>query len=336
MRYLGIAAFGATVCIVTPLITPSAGPVERAKLFAPDSTDLTVDGTPIRVTLDKPFVDSGDKVHLTMTADKEVQVGIVVIGSSGNEGDRVPDPPRPVAHETVTLVPDKSGHATKTVAITLHNAKTSGYQPYGSYKLYVMSREGGERLEKLVDRAGPSIPTGEIPDMDTDTEKLFGVLANLGKYDEGDHSKDATLFGNGQVAMLEAFTRPYQTEVAIKAPDKVKRNAPFTVSVTIENPHGHALKDVTVSLDTMAIGNEKYLGIQAGPTIGKPVSFETLRAHEKKTVQITVTSPEIGILGLRAKAQCDDYCDRDDDRLRRGTFEAVEIVEADHTPVAKR
>src|SRR5437868_4637127 len=106
MRYLGIAAFGATVCIVTPLIRPSAGPVERAKLFAPDSTELTVDGTPVKVALDKPFVDPGDTVKLTLTADKEVQVGIVVIGSSGNEGDRVPEPPRPVAHETVTLIPD--------------------------------------------------------------------------------------------------------------------------------------------------------------------------------------------------------------------------------------
>src|SRR5436305_4195803 len=108
MRFPGLVAFGVTTCVLVPLIMPSAGPTERAKLFAPDTSDVTIDGTPVQISLDNPFTDPGGKVHLTLTADKEVQVGIVVLGSTGSEGARVPDPPRPVAHETVTLIPDRT------------------------------------------------------------------------------------------------------------------------------------------------------------------------------------------------------------------------------------
>ena len=247
----------------------------------------------------------------------------------------MPDPPRPVAHETITLSPDKR----KDVAIRLANARTSVWQPYGDYRFYVMSPSAAARLQQLVDRAGPSIPSASdipIPDMDTDTQKLFSTLWGITGGDLHDRpARDQKLFAQGSVAMVEAYSRPLESAVAIAAPDQAKQNEPFTVRVTVQNPRDHAMQNVQVSLAVMKIGAaDSYRGLaETDVKIDDESAPITLRPHEKKTVEMKVTAPHAGVLGLEAHAACaDDHGCRDDDRLRRGTFEAVEIVGATPSP----
>jgi hypothetical protein len=332
MRYIGLAAFGATVCVLVPLTQLGAGPNERAKLYAPDTHELVVDGIAVTATLEQPFVDEGAATHLTLTADKEIQVGIVVVGSSGTEGSRVPNPPRPVMHETVTLTPNKTGKATKDVTLHLSNALAEGDSELATYKLYITSRETGERLQRLVDRAGPSIPTGEIPDMDTDTMKLLGTLSRASESQQDDQRDDngKLLFAKGSVAVLEAYQRPVSDSIAIAAPNHADVGQAFDVKVTVRNPTNQTLEHQEISLEVMAIG-DAYAGASGSDVKIDPVDAVTLAPHQHKTVTFKVTAPIVGVMGLRASMPSNDYSNVARE-LHRGTFEAVEIV----TPSSER
>jgi hypothetical protein len=339
MRSIGVAAFGVTVCVLVPMTRPDAGPAEREKLFAADTHDLVVDGAHVTATIDHPFLEQNGLVHLTLHADKEVQVGLVVLGSTGTEGGRVPDPPRPVEHRTISLVPDRTGQATKDVAIRLHNALASDYRPYGAYTFYVTSRELGERLQKLVDRAGPSIPTGEIPDMDTDTEKLFSTIYAAQRANDDDYTdRDPTLFAKGSIAVLHGFTRPATDDVALTVPDRVHRGEEFSVTVAVRNPTASKLDKVMVAVDVIPFEEtDAYRGLAGSDVAGvkiENVEAISLAPHQRKTVQVHVKAPAVGVVGLRASATCDD-CGRADKELRIGTFDAVEVVEAE-SQVAKQ
>jgi hypothetical protein len=335
MRYIGLAAFGATTSILVPLAVLDAGPTERAKLMAADTHDLVVNGAHVTATLEHPFADPDSVVHLTLTSDKKVELGIVVMGSTGTEGERVPSPPRAVAHRNIELVPDKAtGTATKDVAIRLHNARVTAWQPYGSYTFYVMSEKAGDRLQALVDRAGPSIPTGEIPDMDTDTSKLFEAIYKIASPDDTDTSRDAKLFAKGSVGVVTAFTRPVQDDVKLAMPDRVTQGESFAVTVTVHNPHAQRLSDVTIQLEPMTIG-DSWTGM-----VGSDIAIEKLPAvalapGERKTVQFHVTAPYVGVLGLHASATCESCRDLGN-KLAVGTFDAVEIVAGDTTVAARR
>jgi len=337
MRYIGVAAFGVTVCVLVPMTRPDAGPAEREKLFAGDTHDVDVDGAHVSATIDHPFVEQNGLVHLTLHADKEVQVGIVVVGSTGTEGGRVPDPPRPVAHRTISLVPDRSGAATKDVAIRLQNALPTDYHPYGTYTFYLTSRELGDKLQKLVDRAGPAIPTGEIPDMDDDTSKLFSTLYAAQRADDDDNA-EPRLFAKGSIAVLHGFTRTVADDIQLSVPDKVRRGEDFTVAVVVRNDSAERLDNLKVGVDVMAFdGEDGYRGLAGSDVADVKIDDATLVSlapHQHKTVQIHVKAPTIGVFGLHASASCDD-CARIPRSLRVGTFDAVEVIEAD-TQVAKQ
>jgi hypothetical protein len=339
MRHIGVTAFGVTVCVLVPMTRPDAGPAEREKLFAPDTHDLVVDGAHVTATIDHPFVEQNGLVHLTLHADKEVQVGVVVLGSTGTEGGRVPDPPRPVEHRTISLVPDRTGQATRDVVIRLHNALPTDYHPYGGYTFYVTSRELGDRLQKLVDRAGPSIPTGEIPDMDTDTSKLFSTIyAAQHANDDDNTDSEPKLFAKGSIAVLHGFTRPATDDMKLSVPDRVHRGEEFAVSVAVHNPTATKLADLKVAVEVMPFDeSEAYRGVDGSDIADvkiDDVEPMSLAPHQTKTVQIHVKVPAVGVVGLRASASCED-CGRADKELRQGTFDAVEVTEAD-SQVAKQ
>ena len=328
MRYIGAASFVATICVFVPLIQPNAGPNERAKLVAADIHDVVIDGTQVTATIEHPFGEPDAPIQLTLHADKEVQVGIVVLGSTGTEGDRVPAPPRPVTHRTVTLIPDRrTGQATKDVTVRLHNARANGYHPYGTYTLYITSREIGDRLEKLVDRAGPSIPTGEIPDMDRDTSKLFSTIYALDRAarsgdDDGDDDK---MFAKGSVAVLHAFTRPVNDELELKLPERAARGEGFTVAVTVRNPTNAVMNGVKVALDVMRFEEDDYLGLASSDVAIDEAEPITLAAHARKTVQLHVSAQQVGLLGLRASATCDECARSVEREMQIGTFDAIEV-----------
>ena len=139
-----------------------------------------------------------------------------------------------------------------------------------------------------------------------DTQKLFHVLWGMNRNDhESDEPKtrDDRLFAQGSVARLEAFTRPFESEVAIAAPNTVKVGEVFSVSVTIENSNDHALKNIKIALTPMVIGETAQSGVLGGDGLlidDKDVVIESLGAHKKKTVKIDVKSNQAGLLGLRA------------------------------------
>ncbi len=171
-----------------------------------------VDGAHVTATLEHPFGDPDELIHLTLTSDKRVELGVVVMGSSGTEGARVPDPPRPVAHRSVELVPDRTtGKATAIVAIRLHNARGASGTRTGRTPS-CMSPKAGDRLQALVDRWLP-IPTGEILDMDTDTQKLFATISRIIVSTPAMTTPAAATprcSPTAKAAVLTAFTRPMQ------------------------------------------------------------------------------------------------------------------------------
>jgi hypothetical protein len=332
MRYIGVAAFGVTVCVLVPLTRPDAGPAERAKLFAADTHDVVVDGVHVTATIDHPFVEDNGQVHVTLHADKEVQVGLVVLGSSGSEMSRVPDPPEPVTHRTISLVRDPNGQWTRDVTVRLHSARTDHYHPYGSYTLYVTSREIGERLQRLVDRAGPNVPPpgGGIPDMDTDTEKLLSTLGDARRAADDDTADGSGMFAKGSIAVLHGFTRPATDDVALTVPDHVKRGDDVAITVAVRNPTAKPIDKLKVEVEVMSFDDAPtYKGMVASDDTRIDDTLISLAPHQRKTVRVHVKAPEVGLMGLRASAECDDDCGDADKPLRVGTFDAVEVTDAD-------
>src|SRR5438093_7680419 len=109
MRHVGIIAFTVTTCVLVPAAVHQlmAGKEQIAKLAAPDSATAKIGKAEVSVKLDKFMLDPGEKlgVHIDATniASKTLEVGVLVIGSNGSEGDRVQTPGVGVAYQTVTL-----------------------------------------------------------------------------------------------------------------------------------------------------------------------------------------------------------------------------------------
>jgi len=262
MRNIGLLAFGTTVGILVPAaaLHLTAGPKERAMLFAPGAESLDVNGTHVEVTLDRTIVDPDETVKLKLVGDKQVALGIVVMGSTGSEESRVPSPPVAVAHREVTLKPDWTGKASAEIAVKLKGARTrSYYNPFGAYTFYVMSTKAADRLADVRSNVGTRKPTDGIPDEAPGEEKMWQVLslvreaaakpdlAEINDVDPADAAeaekakdRDHKLFTQGSVARLEAYTRPVSKAVAIAAPDATPAGKPFDVGITVTNPSKRA------------------------------------------------------------------------------------------------
>src|SRR5215468_2091443 len=127
MRNIGLFSFGVTTCVLVPAAISrlAAGPQQVSKLVAPGAQTIQIGGATIEASLDRAMVDPGDSIHLKLTASeartKRIALGVVVYGSSGTEGGRVPNPPVAVAHDTVTL-DINHGKATRDVKLKLEGA----------------------------------------------------------------------------------------------------------------------------------------------------------------------------------------------------------------------
>ena len=322
MRNPGLVAFAVTTGILAPVVMLqlAAGPKQREMLFAPDHEALDVAGTHITAALDHRLVDPGETVHLDLTAEKRVEVGIVVFGSSGTEGERVPSPPLAILHETVSLEP----HTTSHVALVLRGARSS-YQPVGTYSIYVMSPKAADRLALLQRRAGPPVPnSGEIPDLDRDTGKLLSTIYSIGRDDlEGAAAK---LYGGTAVARFEAYTRAVSPALALDTPETAPVDRPFTVGVTLKNPTGHAMK-LKVALSFPQLDNNTLaLPEDAAKAAPSPDVIE-LGKGETKRVELHATVTRPGVIGVEASVDCVDggSCYK---LFRSGAFDAVQIVGA--------
>lgn len=337
MRNVGLIAFGVTMCVLVPAAVNrlTAGRAQVAKLFAPSARTLELDdGAKVDISLDRVLVDPGDAIHVKLVASaptaRHVTVGVLVLGSNGTEESRVPSPPVGVAHETVRLDVDATGHATKELPIRLRGARAQ-LDPFAHYTILVMPPKAADKLERLRSNARviPD-PTGGIPSYNRSGEK-FQTMYWAVKSEQVPDGDDE-LFGHGQIARLEAHTRPKGSSITITAPDTAPRDGKFTVVVTVKNPGKRPLAGLEVSLDTLE-GilehqlEDRYLGL-AGSTVAIEAGTTTLdlAGHETKHVEFQVSASAAGVVGLYARARCGDGC-RDVDALVTGAVEAIEIVE---------
>jgi hypothetical protein len=334
MRNPGIVAFGITLGIFAPVVMHvlGAGPAQREMMFAPSASALDINGVHIDAELDRRMVDPGETVHLDLSAPNRIEVGVVVFGSSGDEGSRVPSPPSAVMHKTVTLEPNKVNH----VAIKLHGAR-AGYQAVGSYTIYVMSPKAADKLAAAQAKAGPSYGGSKenpIPDMDTDTQKLFSLMYKIGNDDLDE--KDAKLFGAASVARLEAYTRVINPAVSIVTPETGIVDGKISVGVVLKNTTKHA-QQVKVSLTAPRIDNDLLvLGNEAMTTDAAEEDVVIdLKAGETKRVDRHVTAKTKGVLGLSANVSCVGEARACYEAFRSGAIDAIQILPAQPAVAAK-
>jgi len=337
MRNIGLIAFGVTTCVLVPAAVNmlTAGREQVAKLIAPSARTLELaDGAKVDVSLDRALLDPGDTIHVKLAASaataRHITLGVLVLGSTGTEEGRVPSPPVGVAHETVSLDVDATGHATKELPIRLRGAR-SPYQPFAHYTIYVMPPKAAAKLERLRGNAR-IIPDkdGGIPSYNQSGEKfmsLYWAIQNERATDDDDE-----LFAPGKIVRLEAHTRPKGSSITIAAPDTAPLDGRFTVVVTIKNPGKRALKGLTVTLDTLdgmldEQLKDRYVGLaDSTVTIEGDDNKLDLAPHETRKLEFHVTAKAMGVVGLYARATCSEDDCRNVDSLNAGAVEATEIV----------
>jgi len=231
-------------------------------------------------------------------------------------------------------VPDKTGHATRQLTVKLTGARSNGYPtPLATYTVYVLAPRAADVLARMQRDAQPPVPTGEIPDWGEGTEALLRLTNVLASGEAPEGKREAKLFAPGTVARLEAYTRPKSDALTVKVPDRVERDKPFTVQVTLKNPTKHAL-DLKVGLAFPPIsGTSEFaaLGRETVATVQSEVHL-TLGKRETRQVELRATPHAAGLLGIHVSAELDDAReDRATQALRRaldnGAFEVVEIVD---------
>lgn len=329
MRNVGLIAFGVTTCVFVPAAVNrlTAGPEQVAKLVAPGEKTLKLGDALIDVSVDRGVIDAGGEVHVKLAASaatgKHLDVGLLVLGSNGGEGDRVQSPPIGVAHQTVRLDVDPAGHASKDVAIKLRGAE-SGFVPLATYTILVTSPKFANQLERLRSRARLIDGDDEgIPSYNHSASRFMELYWAMANEVEGESEGEdrAKLFAPGSVARLQVHARPNDQAIAMATPDTAQRGSAFTVAVTIKNSQKQALHDVKVELANPAgLLEAEYRGLGDNAVTIEPASQAIdLAAGETKRIEFKVTAKLAGVAGLYARASSDD--------LYATTFDATEIVE---------
>jgi hypothetical protein len=331
MRNLGLTAFVLTTCVLVPAAVHHlrAGHEQVLKFGAPDAQELSLGGATIEARLDHTLVDPGEAIHLKLVASgatgKRLDVGVLVYGSSGSEGDRVPSPPVAVAHETVSLAIDASGNGAKELAVALRGAAINRYSDTGfsHYTILVMAPKAANRLALLHRRADLIGGEEGIPFYNKSGERFMSLYAWGGELE----GEDAKLFAEDSVARLTAYTRSINRAIAIETPATTPVGQAFTVSVVVKNPSKKAATGLALSLETPAGVLEESEGISA-LVMPDSATFD-LAAGETRRFEFRVMPDEAGVLGLYARVACEgDECEAADALTESGTFDATEIVPA--------
>ncbi|MEO8701380.1 MAG: hypothetical protein ABI867_15140 [Kofleriaceae bacterium] len=331
MRNAGLFAFGLTTLILAPAAINhlTAGSKQVAKLVAPDTQQITIDGVTIDTAMDRGIVDPGDRVKLTLTATsaeaKQIALDVLVMESSGSDGGRVETPPVKVAREHVVLHVKAGEPATKELAFTLRGARGNGMggmDPYGRYAFLVMTPKAADTFEKLRRSAlRDNSMAGEGEAYNAFISEWY-ALGN----DEEDDTEPSKLGKRGQVARLDVSTRAKDSPVALTVPDTVRVDEKFKVTVKVANKTKFPANHLHISLDVPGSLQGTYLGIARDSVeITIPEDLElSLKPHESKSVQLEVTAKVAGVLGLYATVECDDchgfYMD--------GALEAIDVEAA--------
>jgi hypothetical protein len=250
---------------------------------------------------------------------------VLVYGSSGSEGDRVPSPPVAVAHETVSLPIDASGNGTKELAVALRGASPNRYSdtPFSSYTVLVMAPKAASRLAWLHRRTELIGGDEGIPYYNKSGQRFMELYAWGGEHE----GEDAKLFAEDAVARLAVHTRSINRTIAIETPATTPVGQAFTVAVVVKNPSKKALTGLELSLDTptgVLPGDEGLTAL----VMPDNHAFD-LAAGETRRFEFRVMADEAGVLGLHARVACngDDY-EAAEALISSGTFDATEIVPA--------
>jgi hypothetical protein len=338
MKHHGLFAFALTTAVLVPAAANylTAGHDQVARFAAGNSGELQLGGATIQTKLEHPLVDPGEPLKIKLTASgakgKRLEVGLLVYGSSGDEGSRVPSPPRGVAYRTVTIPVDAEGTGATEIAIPLKGAANNDYYPqaFTSYEVLVMAPKAAEKLERLRRNAGFVGDQEGIPEYNKSGER-FMSLYRWGGEKTGE---DATLFAEGAVVRLDAHTRAINPSIAITTPDTTEIGKGFAVTIAVTNSTKKPVKGMELSLETplgvvedVVEDDGKATGISA-LVMPEQIDFE-LGAGETKRFDFRVMPSDLGVLGLYARVACHgEECPEKHPLTRSGTFDATEIVKA--------
>lgn len=348
MKNLGLFAFGVTTCVLVPtaLHLLQAGPRQVAKLVAPDVRTLTIGDAKVEVSVDRSFVDAGDKVHVTLkaTAPKHQKVTLALLAyeSTGTSGGRVETPPEKIGRDEITL-DITGGSVTRQVAFTLRGVRPQsmeGEEPFGHYTILVMPPKDADKLEALRRRASHTPNAMEDPGGHVRTfEMAFRDTSRDPDPDAApDTDPDATRsFGTpGQMARLDINTRSSSAAISIVAPDATVAGEALDVVVHVVNPSKQALAEVSISLASKPYGiANDYLGIDdehvAIIDADRKVAFA---AGEAKDFHFRVTPTTSGTLGLYATVSCTgEGCYERGAMMHDVALDAVDVAPAEHPPM---
>jgi hypothetical protein len=305
MRNPALFAFGVTIACLSPMFAASldAGPKQEEMLFAADARSFVVNGVTVKVSIDHGIADRGATVTLHLEAERAVAVGLVMLGSTGTEGARVPDPPLGLLHRNVTVDQVAGDHVVKDIPIKLVGAVQE--QAFATYSIYAMSPAAARRLDRLQRHATPPVQPGEgPPEATASSMKLWhalGAIRRDGEVDSGDEKPDdeARQFAKGTTARLEVVTRPRDQALAIAMPDEVRSNVAFDVQVTLTNSSRKAA-EVYARLDVAEAPAENH-ALGGNDVVVAPDGMQvTLAPHERRDVTFHVTASKSGMLGLIA------------------------------------
>lgn len=338
MRNVGLIAFGVTTCVLVPAAIHqlSAGKEQVAKLGAPSEDEFTLEGAKVKASLDRYMLDPGESITVKLEASdvkgRTLEVGVLVLGSNGTEGDRVQTPPNGVAFRILKLKA-KDGVATGELSVALEGATQHSWKPFGHYEVLVGAPNAIEKLEHLRRNSGLLGGDDEmgIPSLNRAGNKFMGLYRGW-SIEEGDTSSP---YIDGKLARLEAHTRPMSSAVALSVPDTASVDHAFMVSVKVTNPGRRAMKGLEVDLSEQQNFEVDYVEPGAARVSIEPAKIAIdLGPHESKTVEFKVTPTEAGVIGLYAKAECvanydDDKACKDVQALQLGSFDATEVKPVD-------
>jgi hypothetical protein len=333
----GLFACGVTVALLVPaaLVHLEAGPAQRARLFAPATRTVRIDGVDVKIALDRHVADRGDTVQLRLTAAHPVEAGIVVFGSTGSEAARNPSPPHGVAYQNVKLVPDGRG-AAASVPITLKGAQHAGLDPFEHYAIFVTSKPAAARLRALRESARATGGGEELGD--EGTWRLSQINSHVrGTTQPFDDPQDARLFVTGGAAVIDAHTRSAVKGLAVTLPERAVAGSPFEVVVDVTNATKRHQKDVTVELlwppmdDAYELHGYQGLKVDALDVKVGEQQIE-LAPGETRRVSFEITAAHAGLLGIGARAWSPDQ--EFYDLLHEGTFDAIDVAPSEGAVVA--
>jgi hypothetical protein len=329
MRHPTLVAFAVTTATLAPaaLVVLDAGPAQRAKLFANRSRTALIDDAQITVALDRNFTDAGGTVHVKLGADKPARVAVVVVGSSGNEEQRMEAPPRAIAHEIVDLTADASGTIAAAVPVRLSGAALEGGSgALAHYQIYVMAPDVADKLERWrVARTDRQRRAAVAP--------ASSELAKLTNNIEATWTPEdrVVTYRPKSIAALDAYTRRRYAGFTIEVANRARIGEPFVAAVAIKNP---TKQPATVTVDLRMPLIDENLSSNEAVTIAAPaITTVTIPPGQTSRVEFEVTATHKGTLALEAALACDEV----DCALpyQAPAFEAVDII-ASKQAVARR